>query len=29
MRIVDIACFHGEHDDYHLARIRELIVQFT
>ena len=25
MRIVDIACMTGEHDDYHLARIRELI----
>jgi len=29
MRIVDIACFHGEHDDYHLARIGELIRAFT
>ena len=28
MRIVDIACFHGEHDDYHLARIGELIRTF-
>lgn len=25
MRIVDIAHFNAEHDDYHLARIRELI----
>jgi len=25
MRIVDIACFHSEHDDYHLARIGELV----
>jgi hypothetical protein len=25
MRIVDIAYFHGEHDDYHLGRISELI----
>ena len=25
MRIVDIACMTGEHDDYHLARIRELV----
>lgn len=25
MRIVDIAYFDGEHDDYHLARIRELL----
>jgi hypothetical protein len=25
MRIVDIACMTGEHDDYHLARIGELI----
>ena len=25
MRILDIACMTGEHDDYHLARIRELI----
>ncbi len=25
MRIVDIAYFDGEHDDYHLARIGELI----
>jgi hypothetical protein len=24
MRIVDIACFVAEHDDYHLARIRHL-----
>lgn len=29
MRIVDIAFFHGEHDDYHLARISELIRAFT
>jgi len=28
MRIVDIAYFHGEHDDYHLARIGELIRTF-
>lgn len=28
MRIVDIAYFDSEHDDYHLARIRDLI-QFT
>ena len=25
MRIVDIACFDAEHDDYHLARIGELM----
>ena len=25
MRIVDIACFDSEHDDYHLGRIGELI----
>ncbi len=25
MRIVDIAYFNAEHDDYHLARIRQLI----
>jgi hypothetical protein len=25
LRIVDIACMIGEHDDYHLARVRELI----
>ncbi|MHC5112009.1 MAG: DinB family protein [Planctomycetota bacterium] len=24
MRIVDIVCFDSEHDDYHLARMREL-----
>jgi hypothetical protein len=29
MRIVDIATFHGEHDDYHLARISELIRALT
>jgi len=29
MRIVDIAYFHGEHDDYHLARIGELIRAFA
>lgn len=28
MRIVDIAFFHSEHDDYHLARISELIRAF-
>lgn len=25
MRVVDLACFVAEHDDYHLARVRELI----
>jgi hypothetical protein len=29
MRIVDIACFDSEHDDYHLARISELIRTFS
>ncbi len=29
MRIVDIACFDSEHDDYHLARIGELIRRFA
>jgi len=29
MRIVDIAYFTAEHDDYHLGRIGELIRQFT
>jgi len=28
MRIVDIACFDAEHDDYHLGRIGELIRAF-
>jgi len=28
MRIVDIVCFDSEHDDYHLARIGELIHEF-
>ncbi len=28
MRIVDIACFDSEHDDYHLGRIGELLRQF-
>ncbi len=28
MRIVDLACFVAEHDDYHLARMRELVRQF-
>ncbi len=28
MRIADIAFFHSEHDDYHLARISELIRAF-
>jgi len=28
MRIVDVACFDAEHDDYHLARIGELIRRF-
>ena len=28
MRIVDIAFFDSEHDDYHLARIRELIREY-
>lgn len=28
MRIVDIACFTAEHDDYHLGRIGELIRAF-
>ncbi len=29
MRVVDMMFFHAEHDDYHLARIRELIRSFT
>jgi hypothetical protein len=29
MRMVDLAFFHAEHDDYHLARIRELIVKLA
>lgn len=29
IRIVDIACFDAEHDDYHLGRIGELIRAFT
>ncbi len=29
MRIVDIVLFHSEHDDYHLARIGELIRAFA
>ena len=29
MRIVDMMLFHAEHDDYHLARIRELIRRFA
>jgi len=29
MRIVDIACFTAEHDDYHLARVGELIRLFS
>jgi len=29
MRIVDIAGFDADHDDYHLARIRELIHKFA
>ncbi len=29
MRIVDIACFTAEHDDYHLARVGELIGLFS
>ena len=29
MRIVDIAYFHSEHDDYHLARISQLIRALT
>lgn len=29
MRVVDLACFVAEHDDYHLARIRELIRAFA
>jgi hypothetical protein len=24
MRIVDVVCMVGEHDDYHLARVRQL-----
>lgn len=27
MRLVDLACFCAEHDDYHLARIHELLHQ--
>lgn len=29
MRIVDVAYFHSEHDDYHLARIGQLIRTFA
>ncbi len=29
MRVADMMFFHAEHDDYHLARIRELIRSFT
>ena len=29
MRVVDMMLFHAEHDDYHLARIRQLIRQFA
>jgi hypothetical protein len=29
MRIVDIACFDAEHDDYHLGRIGELLRLFA
>jgi hypothetical protein len=29
MRIVDIVCFDAEHDDYHLARIAELLRMFS
>lgn len=29
MRVVDMMHFHAEHDDHHLARIRELIRLFT
>lgn len=29
IRIVDIACFDAEHDDYHLGRIGELIRAFS
>jgi hypothetical protein len=29
MRVVDMMLFHAEHDDYHFARIRELIRLFT
>ncbi|MHC4106776.1 MAG: DinB family protein [Planctomycetota bacterium] len=29
MRVVDMMLFHAEHDDYHLARIQELIRRFT
>lgn len=29
MRIVDIAYFNSEHDDYHLARIGELLHKFS
>ncbi len=28
MRIVDMLLFHAEHDDYHLARVRELVRLF-
>ncbi len=28
MRVVDIVCFDSEHDDYHLARIGELVREF-
>jgi uncharacterized damage-inducible protein DinB len=29
MRVVDMMLFHAEHDDYHLARIRELLRTFA
>jgi hypothetical protein len=25
MRLVDMVCFHAEHDDYHLASIAEIL----
>jgi hypothetical protein len=28
MRVVDLAYFTAEHDDYHLARVEELLVRF-
>ena len=29
MRVVDMVLFHAEHDDYHLARMRELATRFA
>ena len=29
MRVIDLAYFHAEHDDHHLAQITELIHKFS